>query len=71
MDNTSKSQTFENKEVKGVIDDELETKKECKCKGIDDQNQKTKGLPHQQVPQPEDFSTEAEALDKNLPPAQT
>jgi hypothetical protein len=70
MDNTSKSQTFENKEVKGVIDDELETK-ECKCKGIEDQNRKTKGLPHQQVPQPEDFSAEAEALDKNLPPAQT
>jgi hypothetical protein len=45
MDNKSKSQTFENKEVKGVIYDELETK-ECKCKGIEDQNRKTKGLPH-------------------------
>ncbi|AET03130.2 hypothetical protein MtrunA17_Chr8g0364501 [Medicago truncatula] len=64
MDNTSNSQTSEHKEVKGVIDHDdpetvletnSKTKEECRCKGKEDQNQKTKGLPHQQVPQSEDF----------------
>ncbi|KAK7339583.1 hypothetical protein VNO77_20260 [Canavalia gladiata] len=36
--------------------------------GIEEQNQKPKGLPHQQVPQPGDFS--AEALDKMLSPTE-
>ncbi|KAJ1412151.1 hypothetical protein SESBI_20627 [Sesbania bispinosa] len=35
---------------------------------VGEQNQKPKGLPHQQVPQPGDFS--AQALDKELPPTQ-
>jgi len=64
MDNTSNSQTSEHKEVKGVIDDDdpetvvdnnSKTKEGCKWTGEEDQNQNTKGLPHQQVPQPEDL----------------
>lgn len=78
MDNTSNSQTSEHKEVKGVIDDDddpetvvdtnSKTNEGCKWKGEEYQNQKIKGMPHQQVPQPQDFS--AEALDKELPPTE-
>ncbi|RDX95725.1 hypothetical protein CR513_21709, partial [Mucuna pruriens] len=83
MDNPSKSYTCARKEVKGVVDDdprkvvdnrsnqEIINNKEGSNErgiGVGEQSQKPKGLPHQHVPQPGDFS--AEALDKELPPTE-
>lgn len=63
------------KEVKGVVDDddpETETETERVVRRNEEMNEKEgskpKGMPHEQVPQPGDFS--AEALDKDLPPTQ-
>ncbi|QCE10950.1 hypothetical protein DEO72_LG10g2183 [Vigna unguiculata] len=75
MDNPPKPLACTHKEVKGVVDDEPETvvrrneeknEKEGSNSGTAEQREKPKGMPHQQVPQPGDFS--AEALDKELPP---
>ncbi|KAF7819525.1 hypothetical protein G2W53_024980 [Senna tora] len=78
MDDSSFSQDVP-KEVKGVVEDDdgiqrentkMEQKKDMESigKGREEGNQKPKGLPHQQVPQPEDFPSHA--LDKELPPTQ-
>lgn len=80
MDDSSFSQNVP-KEVKGVVEHDdnngsnrenkrNEQKKDMGNTGIETEegNQKPKGLPHQQVPQPADFPSDA--LDKELPPTQ-
>ncbi|CAJ1782391.1 unnamed protein product [Sphenostylis stenocarpa] len=67
------SKSCAHKEVKGVVDDDEpgrvvdnRSNQEMKKKEGKNSSEKPKGMPHQQVPQPGDFS--AEALDKELPP---
>lgn len=75
MDNSSFTQDVA-KEVKGGVEDddgnsrENMRKEQKNYEGTEtgEGNQKPKGLPHQQVPQPSDFS--ADAIDKELPPTQ-
>lgn len=56
------------KEVKGVVEDEDKGKRKEHDDEKRSENKQPKGQPHQQVPQPCDFSTDA--LDKQLPPTQ-
>jgi len=74
MENPAKPFACAGKEIKGVVDDDepgtvvVNGSNEEMNKKEGSNSEKPKGMPHEEVPQPGDFS--AEALDKELPPTE-